>query len=51
MWCGLGDGRKLLAERVQIPVNRTITAFGPGGVVYLTSRDGVTTKLEKATVR
>src|SRR5690349_6947242 len=27
-----------LVERVQVPVNRTITAFGPGGVVYLTSR-------------
>jgi hypothetical protein len=40
-----------LVERVQIPMNRTITAFGPGGVVYLTSRDGTTTKLEKATVR
>jgi hypothetical protein len=40
-----------LVERVQIPVNRTITAFGPGGVVYLTTRDGTTTKLEKATVR
>jgi hypothetical protein len=40
-----------LVDRVQVPVNRTITAFGPGGVVYLTSRDGMTTKLEKATVR
>ena len=40
-----------LVERVQIPVGRTITAFGPGGVVYLTSRDGQVTKLEKATLR
>jgi hypothetical protein len=40
-----------LVERVQIPVGRTITGFGPGGVVYLTTRDGQTTKLEKATVR
>jgi hypothetical protein len=40
-----------LVERVQVPVNRSITAFGPGGVVYLTSRDGMTTKLEKATIR
>jgi hypothetical protein len=40
-----------LVERVQIPVNRTISAFGPGGVVYLTSREGNTTKLEKASVR
>jgi hypothetical protein len=40
-----------LVERVQVPVNRSITAFGPGGVVYLTTRDGMTTKLEKATIR
>lgn len=40
-----------LVERVQIPVNRTITAFGPGGAVYLTSREGMNTKLEKATLR
>ena len=40
-----------LVERVQIPVNRTIAAFGPGEVVYLTTRDGMTTKLEKASVR
>jgi hypothetical protein len=40
-----------LVDRVQIPVNRSITAFGPGGVVYLTNRDGNTTKLEKATLR
>jgi len=40
-----------LVERVQIPVNRTIAAFGPGGVVYLTTRDGMSTKLEKATLR
>ena len=40
-----------LVERVQIPVGRTITAFGPGGVVYLTSRDGMVTTLEKASVR
>jgi hypothetical protein len=40
-----------LVDRVQVPVNRTIAGFGSGGVVYLTSRDGMTTKLEKATVR
>jgi hypothetical protein len=40
-----------LVERVQIPVNRTIAAFGPGGIVYLTTRDGMSTKLEKATLR
>jgi hypothetical protein len=40
-----------LVDRVQIPVNRSIAGFGPGGAVYLTTRDGMTTKLEKATVR
>jgi hypothetical protein len=40
-----------LVERVQIPVGRTISGFGAGGVVYLTTRDGVTTKLERATLR
>jgi len=40
-----------LVERVQIPVNRTIAGFGPGGAVYLMTRDGMTTKLEKATLR
>ena len=40
-----------LVERVQIPVGRSISGFGAGGVVYLTTRDGTTTKLEKATVR
>lgn len=40
-----------LVERVQIPVGRVITAFGAGGVVYLTSRDGQVTKLEKASLR
>jgi hypothetical protein len=40
-----------LVQRVQIPVGRTITGFGPGGVVYLTTREGQTTKREKATVQ
>lgn len=40
-----------LAQRVQIPVGRVISGFGPGGVVYLTSREGQVTKLEKATVQ
>ena len=38
-----------LVQRVQIPANRTILGFGPGGAVYLTSRDGQVTKIEKAT--
>ena len=40
-----------LVQRVQIPANRTIIGFGPGGTVYLTSRDGQVTKLEKATLQ
>jgi hypothetical protein len=40
-----------LVERVQIPVGRTIAGFGADGAVYLLSRDGTTTSLEKATVR
>jgi hypothetical protein len=37
-----------VVDRVQIPVNRTIVGFGPGGVVILAVRDGMTTKLERA---
>ena len=40
-----------LVQRVQIPANRSIIGFGPGGAVYLTSRDGTVTKLEKATLQ
>ena len=45
------DRKGELVDRVQIPVGRTISAFGPGGVVYLTTREGNAMKLEKATVR
>ena len=37
-----------VVDRVQIPENRTIVGFGPGGVVILAARDGMTTKLERA---
>jgi hypothetical protein len=40
-----------LVERVQVPEGRTIVAFAPNGDVYLTFREGQTTKLEKATLR
>jgi hypothetical protein len=40
-----------LVQRVQVPANRTILGFGPGGTVYLTSREGTVTKLEKATLQ
>jgi hypothetical protein len=40
-----------VVDRVQIPENRTIVGFGPGGVVILAVRDGMTTKLERARTR
>ena len=40
-----------LVDRVQIPANRSIVGFGPGGAVYLLNREGTTATLEKATVR
>jgi hypothetical protein len=40
-----------LVDRVQIPAGRTIAGFGPGGNVYLVSRDGSTMTLERAPVR
>lgn len=41
-----------LIERVQIPANRSIVAFGPNNSVFLLSREGTgPATLEKATVR
>jgi hypothetical protein len=40
-----------LVDRVQVPVGRTIAGFGPGGSVYLVSRDGSTMTLERARAR
>ncbi len=40
-----------LIDRVQIPVDRSIIAFGSSGLVYLSHRDGTTTYLERATVK
>ena len=40
-----------IVERVQIPENRSIIGFGPGGAVYLLHRDGPTLTLERASVR
>jgi hypothetical protein len=37
-----------LIDRVQIPAGRTLFAFGPGGAVYMTSRDAGVARLEKA---
>ena len=40
-----------LVDRVQVPKDRLIVGFGPGGIVYLAVRESgaTTTKLEKAT--
>lgn len=40
-----------LIDRVQVPKDRLIVGFGPGGVVYLAVREAgtMTSKLEKAT--
>jgi hypothetical protein len=40
-----------IVERVQIPENRSIIGFGPGGAVYLLHRDGTASTLERASVR
>ena len=40
-----------LVERVQIPAGRSIVGFGANGAVYLTTREGNLTKLEKASVK
>lgn len=37
-----------LVERIQLPAGRSIAGFGPGGVVYLTARQGREVFLEKA---
>jgi hypothetical protein len=38
-------------DRVQVPAGRMIVGFGPGGVVYLTSREGEAMVLERARVK
>jgi hypothetical protein len=40
-----------LIDRVQLPQNRVLVGFGPGGVVYLAVRDGTIAHLEKARVK
>jgi hypothetical protein len=46
------DRTGALVDQVQVPAGRTIVGFGPGGVVYLTSRDaGGATILERALAR
>lgn len=40
-----------LIDRVQLPQNRVLAGFGPGGVVYLAVREGTSARLEKARVK
>jgi sugar lactone lactonase YvrE len=40
-----------LIDRVQIPANTTILAFGPGADVYLLHRDGTAQTVERARTR
>jgi len=40
-----------LIDRVQLPRNRVLVGFGPGGIVYLAVREGAVAHLEKARVR
>jgi hypothetical protein len=40
-----------LVDRVQIPANRILVGFGPGGIAYLAVRDGGIAHLERARVR
>ena len=41
------DRSGALVDRVQLPAGRTLAGFGPGGVVYLTTRDGNAVKIER----
>jgi hypothetical protein len=45
------DRKGSLIDRVQLPANRVLVGFGPGGVVYLAVRDGATAHLERARVK
>jgi hypothetical protein len=43
------DGK--IVERVQLPRNRALAGFGPGGMIYTTHTVGDVTTLERAQVR
>ena len=45
------NGKGELTDRVQLPAGRQVIGFGPGGVVYLTSRDSAGFVLERARAR
>ena len=41
------DRTGALIDRVQLPAGRTLIGFGPGGIVYVTTRDAGATRIEK----
>ena len=45
------SGKGELVDRVQVPAGRTVIGFGTDGAVYLTSRNGADTVIERATLR
>jgi hypothetical protein len=45
------DRTGALIDRVQLPAGRTLVGFGPGGIVYVTTRDGGATRVEKHAFR
>jgi len=40
-----------LVDRVQLPANRVLVGFGPGGIAYLAVRDGNVAHLERARIK
>ena len=40
-----------LVDRVQLPAGRTLIGFGPGGIVYLATRDAGATRIEEVRFR
>lgn len=43
------NGKGELVDRIQVPTDRVIIGFGPGGVVYLQSMTGTSRTIERAT--
>jgi hypothetical protein len=41
------DRSGALVDRVQLPAGRVLAGFGPGGIVYVTTRDAGATRIEK----
>jgi hypothetical protein len=41
------DRTGALIDRVQLPAGRTLIGFGPGGIVYVATRDAGATRIEK----